>query len=286
MFTAGHSRTPEQTFGVINSFVGVMGLLLAQILPQALMFHTLFHESADLSKVDGLYFVYMVFSLIALFFIRLTPVPPETIETDGEKPPIAAVPFKGWLALAGLGIIFFGHGTLAMFIVRVGLEVGLTDQTVGNVFAVASVVGIIAPLVAGYVGTRFPAMIPTIIIFVFVAVAAVLLGNADTAMEFYIFAPLFAMTPIAAMPIVLGALARIDPSGRLTGSHPAFIMLGSAAAPLTGGAVRDWAGSFAANGWFVAGCVVVGGALLASAILAADRQRKHSVADETASQLP
>ena len=41
MATAARSATPELTFGVINSLVGVMGLTLAFVLPRALHAHLL-----------------------------------------------------------------------------------------------------------------------------------------------------------------------------------------------------------------------------------------------------
>jgi len=97
-------------------------------------------------------------------------------------------------------------------------------------------------------------------------------ANADTPMEFFIAGPVFAMLPMAMMPIVLGVLARIDQSGRLTGSHPAFVLIGGAVAPFVGGAISDL-GGFQVNGWFAVGCIVLGAALLVDAIRRSDRMR-------------
>jgi type IV secretory pathway TrbD component len=78
------------------------------------------------------------------------------------------------------------------------------------------------------------------------------------------------------IPIALGVLARIDRSGRLTGSHPAFVTLGGALAPIAGGALRDWSGGFGLTGWFVVGMLVIGALLLVRAVLAADASRSPS----------
>jgi len=82
--------------------------------------------------------------------------------------------------------------------------------------------------------------------------------------------------PVALMPFTLGALARVDPTGRLAGAHPAFVMLGSAAAPLSGGAIRDFSGDFIANGWVMVLCVTIGAALLSRVVLASDRLRSSA----------
>jgi fucose permease len=75
------------------------------------------------------------------------------------------------------------------------------------------------------------------------------------------------------MPIYLGALARLDPSGALTGAHPAFVLIGGAVAPFVGGALSDL-GGFKVNGWFVVACVIVGAVLGYPALRQADNQRR------------
>jgi predicted MFS family arabinose efflux permease len=274
MYTAGHSRTPEKTFGIINSFVGVLGIILALLLPQAGKLYLSPAAPAGTSEADGLFLVYLVASLIALAFVRSVPVPPRAAAPRPGDAPVAAPPLVGWLALAGMGIIFFGHGVLALYIVDVGKAAGLTPDVIGFVFSIAAVMGIVLPLAAGFLGARFPATPPTAVVLALVALFAVLLGHAATPFAYFATAPIYAFVPIAMMPIVLGALVRVDPSGRLAAAHPAFVTLGGAAAPLTGGAIRDWAGDFSASGWFVAGCVLVGAALMAAALLRADRLRR------------
>ncbi len=269
MSTAGRSTAPEATFGVINSAVGVMGMVLSIVLPQALKLGAL----DGLSSVDGLYVVYMLLAVAAIGFIRYVPVAPQMAGQAQSNTPAPPLPLMGWAALVGLGMIFFGHGTLVMFIVSVGTEqVGLSPEIVGLVFMFGSVFGIVAPLAAGYIGTHYKAVLPTAAIIVAMILLGILLSQATSPIAFYIAGPFFAMMPIAMMPIALGAIARIDTSGRLAGAHPAFVTLGAALAPLVGGAISS-TGDYAANGWAVAVCGVIGGALLFTAIRAADNLR-------------
>lgn len=279
MGTAGRSSKPESTFGVINSMVGAMGIFIAFVLPRALNLHELLPPVTAWSQVDGLYLVYALCSLCALFFIPGTPKPqPVELDTStGERPKLLA----GWLGLLGLGIVFFGHGTLALFIVKIGREVPLTPETIGYVFMAGSLLGVFMPLLAGFLGTRMAALGPITVILVAIVVAALGLASARTPLQFYIAAPAFAMLPIAIMPIFLGCLARMDPSGSLTGAHAAFVLIGGAIAPFVGGALSD-VGGYLLNGWFVVGCVVVGAALGYPALRQADAQRRQTARLEPA----
>ena len=272
MTTAGRSHRPESTFGVINSMVGVMGIFIAFVLPRALELHLVLPDIAGWSEVDGLYLVYATCSIFALLFIPGTPrtAPVELTDDTKERPKLMI----GWLGLVGLGIIFLGHGTLALFIVKIGRAVPLIPEEIGYVFMAGSLVGVGLPLLAGYIGTRMNALVPVVTILLVVIVSAVLLSAANTPIKFFIFAPLFAILPVAIMPIFLGCLSRVDPTGSLAGSHAAFVLIGGATAPFAGGALSDL-GGFTLNGWFVVGCVLVGGMLIYPVIRRADSLRSR-----------
>ena len=273
MATAARSATPEVTFGIINSLVGVMGLSLAFLLPRALHAHLLANEFSPAflawNELDGLYAVYVICSLLAFLFIRRTPV----LEPLPTPEPGAEVPSKGigWLALFGLGLIFFGHGTLALFLVRVGRAVPLEAEVIGYVLMAGALVGIAGPLIAGYIGSRSAPGLPVVVIVAILLVTGIVLSGTSSVPVFFAATPLFAALPTALMPIMLGVLSRFDPSGALAGSHPAFVLIGGALAPFAGGAISDLAGGFAANGWFAAGCFVVG-VLLCRPVMAQARR--------------
>lgn len=270
MTTAGRSHKPELTFGIINSMVGVMGIFIAFVLPRALNLQLVLPPIVDWSEVDGLYLVYALCSLSALLFIPGTPATkPIELQTDGAEPPKL---FVGWLGLVGLGVIFFGHGTLGLFIVKIGRLVPLTPEVIGYVFMAGSLAGVALPLIAGYIGTRMNALAPVAVVLVLIMASAILLAQADSSLEFFLMAPLFSILPIAIMPIVLGCLSRVDPSGALAGSHAAFVLIGGALAPFAGGALSDL-GGFTLNGWFVVGCIVTGAAMIYPVVRRADSLR-------------
>ena len=280
MATAGRSSKPESTFGVINSMVGAMGIFIAYALPRALTLHEVLPGPMAFSEVDGLYLVYALCSLCALLFIRSAPNPepqPPSASGSAERPSLLV----GWLGLLGLGIVFFGHGTLALFIVKIGRAISLTPEVIGYVFMAGSLLGVFMPLLAGFLGTRYPARAPIVVILIGIVVAALALAGADTPLAFFIAAPAFAMLPIAIMPIFLGCLARLDSSGSLTGAHAAFVLIGGAIAPFAGGALSDL-GGFSVNGWFVVACVIVGAALGYPALKAADAQRRATLRPQPA----
>lgn len=270
MTTAGRSHKPESTFGIINSMVGVMGIFIAFVLPRALELHLVLPEITGWSEVDGLYIVYATCSIFAFLFIPSTPrTAPVELTGDTEDRPKLII---GWLGLVGLGIIFFGHGTLALFIVKIGRAVPLSPEEIGYVLMAGSLVGVGLPLLAGYIGTRMNALVPVAMILLVFIVSAILLSAADTPIKFFIFAPLFAILPVAIMPIFLGCLSRVDPTGSLAGSHAAFVLIGGATAPFAGGALSDL-GGFTLNGWFVVGCALIGALLIYPVIRRADSLR-------------
>jgi hypothetical protein len=90
---------------------------------------------------------------------------------------------------------------------------------------------------------------------------------------FFLAAPLFLFLPIAVMPIFLGALVRIDPSGRQAASNPAFATLPGAAAPAIGGPLSLMGSGFALNGWLAVGFIILGAILMAGTIIKADKIR-------------
>ena len=258
MATAARSATPELTFGIINSMVGVMGMGLALVLPRALNAHEFANAHLSIggvvwNELDGLFAVYVLCSLAVLLFIRHTPgQSPASLQQGGAPKGI------GWLALFGLGVIFHGHGTLALFLVKIGREVPLDAEVVGYVMMAGAFIGIIAPLVAGYVGSRTKPLVPLLTLTALLALSGLALSNISGPMAFIIATPVFAVLPTAFMPIMLGVLSRLDPSGALAGSHPAFVLLGGALAPFVGGFISDAAGGFGANGGFAVLCFAVG----------------------------
>ena len=269
MATAGRSDTPEQTFGLINACVGGMGIAVSWVLPRALRIGEAAPAGWGLSAADGLYLTYTAAAVAALVFVHRTPRPPPqsdaaTMDGGGNR----------WSPLFGLGALFFGHALLAVFLVRIGREAGLAPTTIGYVLMAGGAVGIIAPLTSGYLAARTRAL--PVVATLLGALLLLALGLAGgSATSYILIAPLFASLPVAAMPPILGAAAKVDPSGRITASHPAFVMLGGAAAPLVGGWLSDQ-GGFIVNGYGAATCIGIAAMLISPTLRAADRLKASS----------
>jgi hypothetical protein len=258
------------TFGLIIGGVGVMAIVIAFVLPRALTMYQVLPGTFAWALVDGLYIVYTVLALAGLLFIRWTPR--DFDATGGSHGAKVAVARSGWLALMGLGVMFYGHGLLAIFLVKVGRDLGLAPEVIGYVFMGAGVCGIFFPMAAGYIGTHFPSSLPIMLIVAVIMATAMVVATTNSSMVFFLTAPIFASLPSAVIPIFLGAMARVDPSGGLTAAHQAFLLIGVAVAPLVGGLLSDF-GGYIVNGFAVCGFVLLGLLIALPGLLSADRLR-------------
>jgi predicted MFS family arabinose efflux permease len=257
MATAARSDRPESTFGIINASVGAMGIVIGVVLPQALLLHDWLPLPTQLA---GLYLVYAVFAAAAGLVLAAVPVAPP-IEVVPGAAPAARFPPRRWLGLLGLGVLFFGHGVLGVFIVNLGSGIGMAMQHIGYVLSAGAVLGVAVPLLAGQYGVRVPAAWWVTTLAVLIVAFAFLVATAGTPTLFALAVPLYGVLPMALIPVFLGALARVDTTGRLAGAHPAFVLVGGAVAPFVGGALSD-AGGFIANAAAVAACAAVGAVLM------------------------
>ena len=275
MATAARSSRPDATFGIINASVGAMGIIIGFVLPRALRLHEWLPVA---SPLGGLYFVYALFSACAFLFLRIVPVAPP-IAVAGTQP--AQFPPRRWLGLLGLGLVFFGHAVLGVFIVNLGRAIGMSAIAIGYALMIGAVLGVVAPLVAGQLGARVSAFIWVSTLALMIAGCAFVLASAHSAAAFFVIAPLYGVLPMALIPVFLGALARVDTTGRLASAHPAFVLVGGSIAPFVGGALSD-AGGYLANASMVATCAVIGMLLMWTDLRSSDivRTALHTSARE------
>ncbi len=272
MWLAGRSDNPRITFGVTNSAIGVMGMILSQAVP----------ISMQQWGLDGAYGFYALCGLVALPLTVLVPSPPRArapaVNADGEAAEVAPIPASGWIALIGLALILLGNGVLMMLIFIIGTERHIELGTIRLIFFIASAAMAIGPLVAGVLGSKVSALMPIGIIVAALAVCAWLLGSREEPIFYIICGPLFAMLPILMLPIALAAFSLVDPSGRMAGTFPSFMTFAAAFAPFIGGSVKDHLGGYPAVGGLAVACIVVGGIMLARLAVEADRIRRQQIA--------
>jgi MFS family permease len=271
MSLAGRSDNPRVTFGVTNSAIGVMGMVLSQAVPLALQAY----------GMDGAYTVYALCGLAALPLVLLVPSPPPVrmpVSADGEPAEVAKIPGTGWAALIGLALILLGNGVLMMLIFVIGTERHIEPATLRLIFFIASAAMAVGPLVAGVLGSKVSAVTPIGVIVAALAVCAWLLGSREEAGIYVICAPLFAMLPILMLPIALAAFSLVDPSGRMAATFPSFMTFAAAFAPFIGGSIKDHLGGYPAVGAVAVVCTIIGGILLARLAVQADRIRRQQIA--------
>lgn len=272
MWLAGRSDNPRITFGVTNSAIGVMGMILSQAVP----------ISMQGWGMDGAYGFYALCGLVALPLVLLVPSPPRArapaVTADGHAAEVAPIPASGWIALIGLALILLGNGVLMMLIFIIGTERNIDLGTIRLIFFIASAAMAVGPLIAGVLGSKVSALMPIGIIVAALAVCAWLLGSREEPIFYIICGPLFAMLPILMLPIALAAFSLVDPSGRMAGTFPSFMTFAAAFAPFIGGSVKDHLGGYPAVGGLAVACIVVGGIMLARLAIEADRIRRQQIA--------
>ena len=262
----GRTTKPETLFGVMSSGTHLMGAALALILPQAMGLSTKFPSLSLLSASDAVFGVYFLFAGASLFFIGSTPAPDAAPRMPRNATARANTSLRGSVTLLALSLFLFGSFALSLYLVSLGSEqAGLNAAQVGLALMVGSCLGIVTPLVAGYVSSRLGALLPAAVLLTLIGVLAGLLGTTTSPVAFLIAAPLFVSVPLAFTPIVLAALARIDGSGRLLAITPVVSLLCLSLAPMAGGAISRH-GDYALNGWLAMGCSLLAIPLLAWAI--------------------
>ena len=224
------------TFALLNSGVGVAGVLLSLTVPRIISTY----------GMEGAYFVHLIFSLFIFVFIPLISSLGDKKEEQLQFSPYTGK--AGWIAMFGVAFAFFAHGGLLTFAERIGAGLSISTITMGNAFAVGGILTIIGPLIAGFIGGRYGSMRPSVLFLALMIFVAFFVANAWNPMIFFIAIPIFGLLPIMWTPFFLGGIANLDSSGRLAAAHPAFVTMGGAIGPMLMGYVSDY-GGFSAIGW-------------------------------------
>lgn len=263
---AARSSRPVLSFGLVNASVGGYIIPLSQAI----------HFPITLYGVDGAYGLYLALNLLGLALVPLVPKPqagPLEQDSSAAQPsqtrPRASAYF-GWVGLTGLFVVFFAHGGLLLFSERIALGAGLALAEYSHVMTIAGVLTVAGSLLVGSFGANMRATLPAILCVGLMAILAYPLAAADSELLLFIVLPIFGALPIVWLPVFLGSLVRLDPSGRFAAANPAFITMGGAVAPMITGRIADSAG-FPVLGVFTACAILLGLALCLASCVRADR---------------
>lgn len=135
--------------------------------------------------------------------------------------------------------LYAGHTTLWSFQERMGVSVGLSRSQVGLLLGVSVLGAIFGAVMAMAAGSRFGSRLPNAAAFGGLIVSAILLAIPDTTA--YVAGAIIIKTAwFFGLPFILGAIARLDPSGRWSSIGAALLALGSAVGPAMGAAVAGY----------------------------------------------
>ncbi|MBN8811590.1 MFS transporter [Sphingomonas leidyi] len=232
VFAAYAGRADPQRVWAIATFVNLAyaALLLA-----------LSGWIAQTFGLTGIVAILAVVAAIGLACTRLIPPPPRPAQ-EAHAGPIARgltinVPAScGALALLCL---YAGHTTLWSFQERMGLTIGLDRSQVGVLLGISVLGAIAGALLSMAAGHRFGQRGPNALAFAGLIASALLL--AMPLMAAYVAGAIIVKTAwFFGLPFILGALARLDRSGRWSSMGAALLALGSAIGPAIGATLAGY----------------------------------------------
>tara|TARA_S200000501_G_scaffold160964_1_gene151771 strand:- start:488 stop:1645 length:1158 start_codon:yes stop_codon:yes gene_type:complete len=256
--TIARGSNAQMTFALLNSGVGVMGILLPFCLPIIIASN----------GMNGAYSFHLFISLFTFLFISFITLVSNS--EDNQNSTSSYKGYAGWSSMIGTSLIFLGHAGIFAFSARIGASLGITVVQVGYVFMAGGLLTIFGPLLAGFIGQRFGSLFPCLFLIAVLLVTGIILANVTSALVFFIVVPLCGMIPMILTPFFLGGMAKLDPTGSLAAAHPAFSTMGGAAGPVIMGYTIDMAG-FTSIGWVLIIVVIIGTPLISLGLIEADK---------------
>ena len=218
----GDNRHPDRAFGI------------AQVVQGAMMFVAFSVAATILERwtVAGLYWLLAAAALAML--LTLVRYPSEGAPRAVPAPGSGAAPsFTGliWIGLIASLLFFsniFGFWT---YIERIGAAAGLDTATIGSALAFSQFAAIVGAGAAALASDRFGRVAPLALALVGQLVVLWLLVGQFTPFTYYLGAGLFQALFVLATAYQLGAIAKIDLTGRFLVVVTGFQGLGSAVGP-------------------------------------------------------
>jgi len=171
-------------------------------------------------------------------------------------------------ALVGAGAftIWLGYSVVWSFCERIASSLGMSPATIGQVFSLALIIGLLGTLMASRAGDRYGVVWPVGIGGLCMGLAYLGVTMAPTALFYSISMYGFGVVLLFFMPYLIGFCALIDASGRLAAAVSGLLPVAAACGPVVGGLILARS-SYAALGIFgfccaLLFCVCVGAAFV------------------------
>jgi predicted MFS family arabinose efflux permease len=207
-----------------------------------------------------------VFLLIAAAFaasLALLPwIPQRGVKVHARS--AAATPSPSphiWMGLAGMLLLNAGPTAVWAFFEQIGRDAGFTEQSVGNMIAIALLLGAPGSLFSGVAAGRYGRIRPLVVSTLLLVVTFGVAIYARSPMVYLLAGTLFQFLLNFGLSFQYGALSDADTSGRLIVLAPTFQGIGGIGGPIIAGLLAH-GGSYVALGAWSAVYEITGLALL------------------------
>ncbi|MDD2736256.1 MAG: MFS transporter [Desulfuromonadaceae bacterium] len=158
---------------------------------------------------------------------------------------------------------------------RIGLVAGYAPETLGNLFSIQAVIGIVGPLIASVTGSRYGLRKPVILGIVLTGIVTFTILQSSNAMIPYTIGVLFiSVTYFYALSYLTALAAELDTEGRVVAASGGFLTAGVAAGPAVSGYLIVH-GGYALSSWINVGIVVMTLILISVPLTSLRHKAKH-----------
>jgi predicted MFS family arabinose efflux permease len=224
----GTTRDPDRTFGLyyICTFAGSSLLVPAGV-------WALRHFN-----VAGAYVLLAMLLLVVFVTAHRIPAALSGLRDDGGRRTLPPFPMVAAVWSLGLSLFFwFGLGGVWAFVERLGVQAGVDHAAIGQVLSIGPLASIAGALTASVLHTRLgrtPLLAASIVL---AMVSVVMLGWASTVAAFTVAVLIFSFIWPLFLAYLGGAMAMLDPAGRIIAMSVTSQTIGMAAGPAFAGVI-------------------------------------------------
>lgn len=222
----GTTRDPDRTFGLyyMTTYVSV-----AFFVPIGIWAMLHFH-------VAGAYILLALFLCVAFITSHRIPAAYTGLREDGEPHALPPLPVMGAVLSLGLSLVFWvGLGGVWAFVERLGVNAGLDRLAIGGVLTMYPIASIAGALTASLLHTRF-GRTPLLAAAIGLAMlSSILVGWAPSVPTFILGVLIFSYIWPLFLAYMGGAMAVLDPAGRVVAMSVTSQTIGMAVGPAMAG---------------------------------------------------
>lgn len=207
------SSTPETLYGKVFSAMLIVDTLVLALLPLALRFG----EHQGLFLALGILVIVLIPFLLKLVnysFDRATPIAPQPIPL-----------LKVALLFFTITALYLITGGTYSFIERIGVEIGVSRDTIGLMLGVSAFVGILGASFSSWLGLRLGRMVPVTGVFLGTGLNCSMLVLTTNPSLFIAGIAFYGFLYAFSIPYVLGIATALDKTGRVATATLGYTMV-------------------------------------------------------------